>query len=403
MKYAIIQINNIDDYHCAIIDNHNIHINQHVPLEQLNDTIDGLKCYILAPAGDVRLTEVAIPKTSQTKLAKAVPYALEDNSIDDIDDLHFALGKYNQHGMLPVAIVRSQLMTQWLQALRQQHIYADSMLPFELSLPYQENHWHLCVTEQQAFIRTGKDSGFCVEKDQLNAMLHLLFNEGHSKPQAIDISYTSELADALRQQLAKLAIPTTIAEKATDVFHLSQQGLQQTTSINLLQAPYQLNKARLQSSRLWHWCAYLGIAFCGIWLAAQITQISLLSHRSQQLTTQINQSYFQVFPNAQTVTSVRLRIERALQENINSQTGGAFLGHLLIIGQQLKAANNAVTIKTINFDNNRVVLDLSSQNFSQLNRFISGLKSQGLSANQSNARTENNQVSARLTIEGGGR
>jgi general secretion pathway protein L len=51
------------------------------------------KVVILAPATQILLAEPELPPGSGAKLARAVPFALEEQLTEDIDDLVFALGK----------------------------------------------------------------------------------------------------------------------------------------------------------------------------------------------------------------------------------------------------------------------------------------------------------------------
>lgn len=53
----------------------------------------GKEIIILVPAEDVLLTIVQLPDMSKTRLLEALPFALEDQLIADIDTLHIAHGK----------------------------------------------------------------------------------------------------------------------------------------------------------------------------------------------------------------------------------------------------------------------------------------------------------------------
>src|SRR5580704_6318745 len=94
----------------------------------------GRRICVLVPGTDVLLTDPEVPMKAGTKLQQVVPYALEEQLADDIDDLHFALGKRaaDSH-RTPVAVVSRTLMDEWLAALRAAGIepeclYADSEL-----------------------------------------------------------------------------------------------------------------------------------------------------------------------------------------------------------------------------------------------------------------------------------
>src|ERR1700694_640294 len=53
----------------------------------------GRRVCVLAPGADVLLAEPDVPVKAGAKLQQLVPYALEEHLADDIDDLHFAIGR----------------------------------------------------------------------------------------------------------------------------------------------------------------------------------------------------------------------------------------------------------------------------------------------------------------------
>src|SRR5258708_6400062 len=63
------------------------------------------KVIVIAPATQILLAEPELPPGSGVKLARAVPFALEEQLTEDIDQLVFALGKRRASGGTPVAVV----------------------------------------------------------------------------------------------------------------------------------------------------------------------------------------------------------------------------------------------------------------------------------------------------------
>src|SRR5882762_9446542 len=94
----------------------------------------GRRVCVLVPGTDVLLAEPEVPMKAGTKLLQLVPYALEEQLADDIDDLHFAIGRRpSDSTRTPVAVVTRALMDQWLTALKSaglepEAMYADSDL-----------------------------------------------------------------------------------------------------------------------------------------------------------------------------------------------------------------------------------------------------------------------------------
>jgi general secretion pathway protein L len=93
------------------------------------------KVIALAPATQVLLAEPELPPGSGVKLARAVPFALEEQLTEDIDELCFAIGHRQSSGRTPVAVVSRSVLQGWLAQLaaagiEPSAIYADiSLVP----------------------------------------------------------------------------------------------------------------------------------------------------------------------------------------------------------------------------------------------------------------------------------
>src|ERR1700732_3461845 len=102
------------------------------------------KVVVIAPATQILLAEAELPPGSGVKLARAAPFALEEQLTEDIDQLHFALGKRRASGGTPVAVVSRSVLQGWLAELSAAGmtpaaVYADmSLLPLN---PGQSGLW----------------------------------------------------------------------------------------------------------------------------------------------------------------------------------------------------------------------------------------------------------------------
>src|ERR1700685_2217700 len=63
------------------------------PLALAQPAAAGRHVCVLVPGTDVLMMEPELPTKAGAKLAQMVPYALEEQLADDIDDLHFAIGR----------------------------------------------------------------------------------------------------------------------------------------------------------------------------------------------------------------------------------------------------------------------------------------------------------------------
>src|SRR5689334_4643299 len=89
------------------------------PLSQAAARAAGRRICVLVPGTDVLLAEPEIPAKAGAKLHQLVPYAMEEQLADDIDDLHFAIGKRVEDSpRVRVAVIARPLMDSWLATLR---------------------------------------------------------------------------------------------------------------------------------------------------------------------------------------------------------------------------------------------------------------------------------------------
>ena len=85
------------------------------------------KVVALAPATLVLLAEPELPPGSGVKLARAVPFALEEQLTEDIDELCFAIGHRRSSGHTPVAVVSRSVLQGWLAQLTAAGIEPDAI------------------------------------------------------------------------------------------------------------------------------------------------------------------------------------------------------------------------------------------------------------------------------------
>src|SRR5207248_1404181 len=88
----------------------------------------GRRVWVIVPGTDVLLAEPEVPVKAGLKLQQLVPYALEEQLADNIEDLHFAIGKRASDSIrAPVAVVARALLDEWLATLRSSGIEPEAI------------------------------------------------------------------------------------------------------------------------------------------------------------------------------------------------------------------------------------------------------------------------------------
>lgn len=366
--------------------------------DQLPEFAPDLKTTLIIPGTQVLLLELTMPKTSRSQLEKALPFALEEQLIDDVKHLHFVAAKQDSNGNVNVAVVNKQLLKNWLQQCNAMGLYPIVVVPDYLALSVIPDAWHIYLDGERAILRQSMLQGLTIEQSQLPTILNAL-QEQSLENQTVAIDYDDANEYYPHEELSSTKFNVTMANEDKFCMQLFQQSLQQTPSpINLLSGDVAANKPKTTKINLWKFVAWFLLAWIIVIVASNLTQYYLLKRQLKQVNQQVTQLFKQAFPNAQTVDSPRIRIDRALK---NRQTsGGVFLTLLAQAGQQVQQSNSSVSINDISFHDNTLTLNVTATDFQALANLSSNLQRQGLKVAQQNATTQGKNVSATLVIRG---
>lgn len=340
-------------------------------LDQLPAETKNLNVYIIAPAHDVLLTQASLPKLNRQRLLQALPYALEEQLIDDVGNLHFAIGEYQTDGTLPVAVVSKEKMQQWIHALKTADIEPLAIIPSTLAIPCSENNGVVYTYDDISVVRTGKYSGFATDSFTLKNMLEL----SASTLQNITIN--------------KKALLEKIALEITSLPY-----------INLLQKPYTSKRKTTKTKNVWKIAAYLATAWVSVVLINDFISLLILHHQSSVIQAKIDKIYYHHFPQAKNLTAPRERMESKLKEITSASQKNNFLSLLATVGKGL-TQTGGIRLQNLDYRNGLLTLEVSSATFDNLDSLTRNLNAQGLAVKQQNSATSGTQVKATLLINAG--
>ncbi len=171
MDKLLIHLTDAEQVECLLVSEHPPSAQQmKISLADAAGHGQGRQVIVLVPSEQVILTEVAVPTANRQRQRLAVPYLLEDLLVADVDQLHFALGSY-EDGKVAVAVVAHEQMRHWMEQLAKAGIQPKFMAPDVLALPLREEAWSVALTGDMATIRTGLQSGFSCDADNLPLLL----------------------------------------------------------------------------------------------------------------------------------------------------------------------------------------------------------------------------------------
>ena len=350
---------------------------------------------VIVPQEEVLLTSAQLPKMPRSRLLQAVPYALEDELIAEVDTLHFALGE-NTSDHLPIAVVAHEKMRQWLDVLNTWNIKPDVMIPAAFALPHTENVWHVAMHEM-AIVRMGVMRGFACDKKNLAVILEAA-NASASLPSVLRINhYAFETANDTLSMTLPIAIEED-ASKAEDMINDFAQDVD-VAAINLLQGVYAVKKSKLpQMNKIWRITSGLAIAWVLLLFLYPAVSYFVLKQRLSTINSQMAQIYKRHFPQANSLVAPKIRMQEKLQ-NLNEAMGENRV--LLLLGYLGKAANTTSNIKfnRLDFQNGQLTLELTAATSEDFSAFTDYLNQQGLNVKQQNANLNGARINATLLVE----
>ncbi len=216
------------------------------------DVLDGARQIIaLVPSASVLLTETDALTGNRARLAKAVPFALEEQIASPVEDLHFALPEQLAGKRVGVAVVARAELQSWLVQLNAHGIRPDVLIPESLAMPFSDSKPTLLIEDNQFVLRYGAYAALAGELSLLNETAALA---GISESQ----SAAPEVIDFRDQSEPPLKIPASDYHTAQrDVLNWFAKNLPGKFTINLLQAAYAPTHRQAPVQRLWRAAALL--------------------------------------------------------------------------------------------------------------------------------------------------
>ncbi len=358
----------------------------------------GERVIVLVPGEDALLCQAEVPGQKRRLLAQAVPYALEEQLIDDVEEQHFALGALNGD-QVNVAVVSHEKMQQWLALLQQVGIEADQIIPDVLALPLQENSWQLLQHNNRLLLRCGEQSGMALDVDTAAISLKALLAEaGDAKPASIICQGVSGAGVSLPELDVELVV-----ESVSDLpVALLAAAYQEQGAINLLQGQYSRRERISKYWRPWRAAAALLAVFIVVQFANGIVDQQRLAAEKTALLADIEQIYRQTFPEARKVVNAKLQMERALKSlrGGGSASSEGFTELLALAGEQFKQSSN-LDIQRLSYKNGQLDVALFIADLQQLDQLKQRLVDKArMQVEIQSATAKGDRVEARLRIKG---
>lgn len=354
----------------------------------LNERTGQDNCILIVPGSEVTLKTLELPAKANRKLLSAIPYMLEDELSEDVDNLFFAWHKQVDKAQ-QMAIVRHDVMQSWIDIIESAGLYCDKILPDFLCLAHQEEKWQAIQLEAEVIIRQGEWQGVTGEQSWLEAVIEL-----HAKRQEdkVHIEFSTE---PYFHNLANTEI--SYQPGPLPMQSMAQQAVKQ--NFNLRQEKYKTKKRGKSQVHQWRLAAILaGVAILTTFVDKGI-QASQLEQQQAQIKEQIREEVRRAFPEIKRIVNVESQIK---QKMAALEQGGSGVSMLAMMSQLNQAfASSKIKPQTLRFDRGRSELRMQAvaDGYEALETFKRLAEQQGFTVEQGAINNRENQVVGSLMVK----
>ena len=360
---------------------------------------EGLRVVVLVPGIDCLLTQATVPGRNRQKLLRAVPYALEDQLIEDVENLHFSLGPASSGGSYPVAVIATRRIDAILEDCRSAGLDVYQLIPDLLMVPCADDAICVVIEDDLALVRSGPYAGFVVEAENLGLLLARLPQPAEDVP-ARPLKAWMPVGGVMPEFGEFTPSGAEIARYEDSALLLLAQG-GRTPHIDLLQGPYSHGQ---EWGKLWQqWRATAALLLAGILVSNLATGVDYFRLRGEQqaLNERMQAIFLEAFPGTRRVVDPRVQMQQQLEQLQRRAGGSARFLNLLARSANILRSAQGIEISGASYRSGRLDVDLTASNLQVLDQLKQSLSASGLSVEiQSAAADAGQRVKGRLRIQG---
>jgi general secretion pathway protein L len=366
----------------------------------------------LAPATQVLLAEPELPPGSGVKLARAVPFALEEQLTEDIDQLVFAVGRRRTGGGTPVAVVSREVLQGWIASLSVAGIEAAAIYADVALMPANPSQTVLWLEHERLSVRRPGALPFSVELTPVTEALAVAGvisdpDPGAADPAAEPKAMESAILYLTREDWARVQdeFDGLIAQFDSLKVQLLADGalpwlareLGSADAVNLLQGEFAAETDYGAHWRAWRVPAILAAVLLVVHVGTEALQIRAANRRSAQLDTEIAQVFASAMPSEKMLDprrQMQTRLERIRKSAVGPQV---FLRAMQALSGAVAALPKA-SVDALSFREQMVDMKVTAPSVDALSRLSQALGTQGMTTEIQSSTPVGDGVDAHMQI-----
>ncbi|MBU2910418.1 type II secretion system protein GspL [Vibrio splendidus] len=327
-------------------------------LDELTPYAEKRSCIALLPGSECLIKRVEIPKGAARQFDSMLPFLLEDEVAQDIEDLHLTiLDKDATHAT--VCGVDREWLKQALDLFREANIIFRKVLPDTLAVPLEDQGISALQIDQHWLLRQGNYQAVSISEAWLPMFLQSDWVVADDEEQATTIfSYTAMPSDDVQQQ-SGLEWQAKPAELVMSL--LSQQAI--TSGVNLLTGTFKTKSSFSKYWRVWQKVAIAACLLVAVIVTQQVLKVQQYEAQAQAYRMESERIFRAVLPGKQripTVSYLKRQMNDEAKKYGGSGEGDSLLGWLALLPETLGQVKT-VEVESIRYDGNRSEVRLQAK------------------------------------------
>ncbi|MEA3196268.1 MAG: ral secretion pathway protein [Gammaproteobacteria bacterium] len=348
------------------------------------------KVVALAPATQILLAEPELPPGSGVKLARAVPFALEEQLTEDIDQLSFAIGRRRSGGGTPVAAVARTVLQGWISDLNAAGLEPLALYPDISLMPENPGQTVLWLEKGRLAVRRPGALPFAVELSPVSEALVVagviadpLDTASEPKvPESAVLYVTREdwaRAQSEFEQLTEKFDSLKVQLLPDGPLPWLARSLGTTDAVNLLQGEFTRTTDFGARWRQWRTAAALAAGLLVVHVAAQALQIRQAKHDAAALDGQIASVFSAVMP-AEAMQDPRRQMQSRLDRIRKSGAGPEYFLRTLKVLSDAMAVTPKTDIDSLSYREESLDMKVNAPSLAALSQLSQFIGKQGMTA-----------------------
>jgi len=370
-------------------------------LEELDSEVKTLPLKVLLDPFDTSILTASLPSMSRKNLLRAVPYALEDRLLGDVEKQFFTLLP-PVNGTTTACVIAHDRMKAVLAGLGAAGLQPEMLQPAISTAPLLENAWTIVFNDRAGWIRTSTHNGtaFPLDDSHIPYAIKNMISSAKEKddaPTALLIIGAPENPE-LKKWSGDAGLELMQPEGG-----LWENLAREDSEFNLLQGPYKQKTSTQTSSNRLRLAIILGLVLV-------IGNTGVFGYdwfhmymESRRINLEMTTIFKQSFPDqASTVFDPSLQMQSNL-DRLRQEKGGAsstdFLALLSPVSRSLSAdqVRNA-SVQKIQYMNKEIVVEVRLPDYQALDRLKQSFNDNKLAVEVMQAERSSEGVKATLKL-----